>query len=107
MRIKLKRLGKLRNPIKAVHLSMEGAVNVVKRATENTDNPEKYAELSTLIEDINTKHSGYEKHVKHTRMLLGKKQLNEIYPHLKEVELKKTKLLRKTETLSSFVIKDK
>ncbi len=88
---------------KQFHLSMEGAVNVVKRATENTDNPEKYTELSTLIEDINTKHSGYEKHVKHTRMLLVKNKLKEIYPHLKEVELKKTELLRKTETLSSFI----
>jgi len=88
---------------KQFHLSMEGAANIVKRATENTDDPARYTELSTLIEDINTKHSGYEKHAKHTRMLLGKKQLDEIYPHLKEVELKKTELLRKTETLSSFI----
>lgn len=88
---------------KQFHLSMEGAVNIVKRATENTDDPTKYGELSTLIEDINTKHSGYEKHANHTRMLLGKKQLNEIYTHLKEVELKKTELLRKTEMLSSFI----
>ena len=88
---------------KQFHISMEEAVNVTKIAVEDTDNPEQYAELSSLLEEINNKHSGYEKHVKHARMLLVKNKTNEIPPHLKEVEQKKIELLGKTERLSSFI----
>lgn len=82
---------------------MENAFNITKIAMNNTDSQEQYNKLFSLFEEINNQHLGYEKHVKHARMLLAKKKTDEITPHMEKVERKKTELLGKTGALRTFI----
>lgn len=90
---------------KQFYINMDNAVNLVKKAINNTDSPEQYDKLFILLKEINSKHLGYEKHVKHSRMLLLNNKHDEIPSHIKEVELKKVELLGKTEDVRTFITK--